>query len=222
MSFVKKLLTGAGNVTKLDFPDKTPQFILVEAVDVDLPLTGYKVSVGGESTIAIASSQTHLQALSKFLMEPLLGANIRIGQIIVLADGAIKGKGCEVDLTNAGATTPDLHAFSMGSGGVPAVVETKTIQDGNDADFSDFDVLIFDPANLENIQINFFGINGQKDWSEPNLTQVEIDCMFAMEHPADVNGQLAGLSIIDNSDEKIDSVNISAIGGTIKVLTASL
>lgn len=207
---VDTLVTGAGIDTVINLP-YVPEFILVGETDTDLPLTKVSISVGGSDYQNI-NGQSLIQADSKIDMEGLLGADVKIAQVIAVADGLIPFQTCQVRLTNAGATTPNIYAFSTSMGSRVFSKGTTTIQDNSSDVFDGFQALIFDPTNLDYVQVTW------EDGTNQKMTEAELKAVFAVLNQSDANGELAGLLVLNNALNIFQSVEIYTSGGALTVL----
>lgn len=208
------MVTGAGVVTTIDFENGFPQFLLVDAVDADLPVTKFEVTIAGQSFQNI-TGQTLIQAFSKYMMESLLGADVKIGQTLMLTNGFLGNQNGQVKLTNAGVTTPNVYYHSItrgneafGSGMVP-------IQDLGSKRFAKFIALFFDDTNFDYANVTFKF--GNVRWTD-KFTAAELPALFARDNQADADGKLAGITVIDNKSGAIEAVELYANGGALNVL----
>lgn len=207
------LTTGAG-VDTLITRRGVPAFILIGAVDTDVPLTNLNVTIGGDVTIKI-SGQTHIQAFAKYLMENLSGADVKIGMLLKVANDFIADQNLELVLTNAGVTTPDVFGFSEGkTDAQPVAAGQQTIQADDSVFYAgNFTALFFPDTNFDYAQIEFAD-GGFSD----KLTGAEIDALFALKNQCDADGRLAGLHVIDNKDSSIVGVTLyTDNGGTLTI-----
>ena len=213
MSQIDTLVGGAGNVTTINLDNGVPQILLIGDGSTDLPISNIQLSVSGKTYIS-ASVQALIQAYSKWLMQSLLGADVKVAQAIILANGFIPGKNCQIELTNAGATTPAIYAHSINKGNAPMSCGQSVVLDSGSQLFSGFEALFFDPANLDYVDVTFD--DGHKD----KFTSAELSVLFARGNQADASGLLGTMQAIDNSRGNISQVEIYASGGNITVLQA--
>ena len=207
---VATLTTGDDVETIINQPF-VPEYILIGTIDTDLPLTKLDITIEGENKQQI-SEQSLIQAISKIDMGRILGADVKVGQLIRVADGYVGGVNIQVRLTNADATTPDIYFFSTKSGSRAAVAGMVTIQDLSSQLFSGFSKLFFDPANLDYAQVDF-------TTHTEKMSAAELAGMFTMMNVTDADGKLAGILAIENI-ENITGVTLYANGGSISVLSA--
>jgi prepilin-type processing-associated H-X9-DG protein len=219
MSQVSTLVTGAGIDTIINLP-YVPEVLLIGESDTDLPIQGLSIQVGGKDYQNI-QSQALIQAFSKWKMEGMLGADVKIAQRIPISNGFIAGQNCQIRLTNAGATTPAIYAYSQGKGDDVLEAGTLTVQAQTSQVFPQFMALFFDPANLDYANITF--LDGHQD----KFTAAELRAMFAEMNETDADGELAGLICIDNTAEDDEGEGYIASaelwttnGGTCTVLVA--
>lgn len=216
MSKFGTLITGNGVATIVNLPF-VPQFLLVGTVDTDLPIEGLSVSIEGVDKISIVDNQSLLQAYAKWSMEGMLGADVKIGQLLKIADGKISGKDCQITITNAGVSTPDIYAYSDRKGANGLNFGTSTIQSSSNKVYNQFGALFFPTANVDYAQVTWK--NGHSD----KLTVPELRSLFVQTNQTDADGQLAGITVIDNlaaADARglIDSVDLyTTNGGTCTV-----
>jgi len=204
----------------------TPANILIGTVDTDVPLSAFSVSIRGLQTINI-TAQARIQAFAKWLMAGVLGADVKKGMLLKLADEAVTGQSCQIRTTNATATTPGVFEFSDGkNGNSPKVVAAgeETIQASSVQRFdgNNFDLLAFDPSNVTDVQFEFISANGSV--FSQLMTAVEIDAMLVAQGvTTDADGRLAGLTAIDNTDNRIVSATFNNGGaGTTTVLKVNV
>lgn len=210
MSRIGALTTGAGieSIFNLSY---VPEFILVGTTDTDLPLTRVSVSVAGEDFQNI-NGQSLAQADSKINMEGILGADVKVGQLYQVADGLLPGQTCQIRLTNAGATAPDIYAFSTSKGTKVLSKGTVTVKNNDHEMFSNFQALVFDPSNLDYAQVTW------ADGTNEKMSGPELNAVFSFLNTSDADGDLAGLLVLNNSLGIFLNVDVYADGGDIAVL----
>lgn len=219
MSLIGVLTTGSGIPTVINL-SYTPQFIQVGEVDEDLPLSSISIQVEGRDAINIPSAALAI-AFSKWQMESLLGADVKVAQIIKIATGRI-GKNSLITLVNAGATTPNIYAYSLSRG--QRILSVGTFQVNQDSNYTvkNFKGLFLDPTNLDYVELTF--VDGTKRFREKFL-EAELRTLFAMTNQGDANANLGTLVCIDNAAMRgrgvIDSATLFATGGNITVLRVS-
>lgn len=224
MSLKTALVTGVGVQTVVD-DDYVPEHILVGTVDTDLPLTGFSYSIDGHVKSNIIG-QALLQAFSKFQMKGLLGADVKVGQLLTIADGGVRKK-FQAVFTNAGATTPNIYLnATRNSDGLCVLASTLTIEASSSYKFEKFSGLIFPVANLDSAEITWKEKKGKetKEWTN-RLTGVELDALFATQNVTDADGRLIAQTVIDNSNGLKGVANpmsrvtlYTTAGGTMTVL----
>jgi hypothetical protein len=215
MGQIATLLTGAGVTTNIVGQTQCESVILIGDVDTALPIQGLTVEIDGSPFFNVQSAAL-LIAYSKWLNNTINGAAV-IGICLRIATGMMP-RNTNYRLTNAGATTPPVYAFSDNDMGVPFLVATKTINALSFDDFAQFSALFIQtPANLLNAEIAW--TNGSKK----TYLGVELDCMYAMKKQSEANGQLAGVTLIDNTDQSIKQVRINTNGvGANTIMVAKL
>lgn len=195
MSQISTLVTGAGVVTPVNL-QFVPQKILVGTVDTDLPVTAINWSIGGK-LVGNIGAQALAQSFSKFHMGGLLGADVKIGQVINIADGYIPNQQFQINFTNAGATTPAIYDASeeFYQGNV-MYVSPSVILDGANQGFSDFVALQMDPTNVDHADVTFLNPATGKTFTN-TLSVPELEAIFASENNTDADGLYAAMLTID-------------------------
>jgi hypothetical protein len=215
MSQIGTLITGAGIVTNIVGQSKCDAFLLIGDVDTANPLQGLSVEIEGVAYVSIANAATLLTAYAKWQSE-MTGATT--GVLFKIATGAIY-RNTTYRLTNAGATTPAIFAYSDAPDGVPFYASTATVNPLSSQVFERFSALFIQtPANVSSIEVVFS--NGYRE----TWTPVEADSYFNLFNQSEADGRLGGVSVLDNSDQKYKSVKINTnatVGGTA-VLMAKL
>ncbi len=214
MSQIGTLLTGAGVTTPIVGQSKCDMFLLVGDVDTANPLQGLVVEIEGVAFFTVANAATLLTAYSKWQQE-LTGSTV--GVLFKIATGAIY-KNTTYRLTNAGATTPAIFAFSEAPDGVPFYVSTVTINALSSQLFEKFSALFIQtPANIQSVEIEY--LNGYRE----TMAIVEVDARFSLYNQSETDGRLGGVSVIDNTNQSIASVKINTNNtGACTILQAKL
>ncbi len=208
-SLVGVMTTGAGVVTPIDLPF-VPSIILVGTVDVDLPVQGITTSIGGKNTQEI-TDQTVIQALSKLFMQGLLGADVKVAQIWKVANGQIDlkdGQKFRINLENAGATTPNVYAYSEQFGNRAIAVGQDSINARGNAIIQGVTALLFEDSNFSKADITY-----NDGHVESDLSLVELASILAQDEVCDADGKLAGVNVINFASNGISSVKLYAGSG---------
>lgn len=192
--------------------DYVPSFVLVDATDADLVVDSITLTVGGRTYQEI-TDQNVIQAISKLLMKGLLGADVKVAQILKLATGEVRnigdGQKCKLILGNAGITTPTVYAFSSAEGSMANIItigQDSINARGNAILSASF--LLFEDTNFSKADILY--LNGHK---ESDLSLVEIAAMLAMDQATDADGKLATVNVIDLAANGIAEVKLYAGAG---------
>ena len=194
---------GATLITK----NFVPAYVVIGLIDTDLVITEYSVTIGGVVRQQV-TTQVTVQAIAKYLMECLLGADVKIGMVLKLADGFIPDQTLELRLIQTGVTTPIVYGFSDSKGqGFPVLCGQSTILASSNQDYDNFTALFFPPANFDYAQIVF--TDGHSD----KLVAAELAALFTFQNQADADGYLAGQICIDNKEKSIGSVTLFTTGG---------
>jgi len=215
MAQIGTLLTGAGVQTVIAGQSQCDQFILLGTVGTAMPLSGLQVEIDNQPFFNVTNNATLLTAISKWMMETINGTGI-VGVLLKVATGRI-GRNTTFRLTNAGATTPAIFAWSDVEAGAPIVAGTKNINPSSYEDFSKFSALfIGTPANLSTAEFQFS--NGAR----ATMTGVEVDAMFSINNQTEAGGELGGISVIDNRDQSITSVRLNIITAATTIAQTKL
>lgn len=209
-------LTASGD-TIINLPF-VPQYLLIGTVDTPLTITKLSVSIEGNEQTNI-SGLALIKAFSQWMMEGMLGADVKVGQIIKIADGKILGKDCQIQVTNGSATTPTYYAFGDRNGSTGIKAGMSTIQASSNKLYNAFGALMFASTNIEYAQITWN--NGYTD----KLTIPEMRALFVMNNVSDADGELSAITVIDNLNStddargQIASVDLyNGSGGTTTVV----
>jgi hypothetical protein len=210
---ITTMITGVNVKTIIDRPS-TFENILIDAVDTNLPLNALNVTVGGQAQIQIEGTNS-IMAFAKYLMSSILGADVKVGLLIKAANNFIGNQAVQVVLTNSGATTPKVYAFSTGKTvAVPVKAGQRTLQASDSLRFTDFTGLFFDPANFNYAIIQF------ADGFEDQLSAKELAALFGMSgNSSDADGLLATQVAIDNKRGNIRSATLYTTSGGSMVVT---
>lgn len=222
MSKIGDLTTGAGVQTSLD-KNKLHQYILVGDIETSLPITQFVASVSGVTKIRVVG-QAIVQAFSNLVGSALLGANVKVGQALPIANGGAGNTACNYSLTNAGATTPEIFGNSIdmidtsGRNNGLVSADMVVIQDGDSQSFTDFDYLIVDATNLQDDVTNYDFYSG---WNESALSIAELEEIATLELSyTDADGRLSGCIIVPG--QSVERATLFASGGTVPVCVVNL
>lgn len=200
MAQIGTLVTGAGVQTVIAGQSQCEAVIVIGSVSTANPLQGLQVEIDGTTFININNQATLISAYAKWMAQFV---STLVGVVFKIATGRIP-RNTTYRLTNNGATTPAIYAFSDNSSGVPFLVGTKQINASSYEDFSKFSALfIGTPANLSTAEMIF------KDGTKSTMTFQELDALFSSKCQAEANGELLGVTVIDNRDQSITSVRLN-------------
>jgi len=209
------LLTGAGVQTSFPAVSQLEAAIVIGDVDTAIPISGLSIDVDGKSFINITGVQTLLAAWAKWKMKAIQGSAV-VGMVLRVATGRIV-RPTTYRLTNAGATTPNVYAFSDSDNGIPIDAATGQINGNSNQTFENFSALFLQtPANVLNYVVTFS--NG---FSVP-LTTVEMDAYFASQYDSEANGELGGVTTIDNTDQKFRSIQVNTTASALVYLKVAI
>lgn len=199
---VAALTTGAGVNTTVGPQAQLEGNILIGDIDTAMPLQGLKVVVDGSTKIDVQGSQPLVSTLAKFAQ---LIAGAVVGLILKVATGRVY-KNSTITLTNGGATTPAVYAWSDSQNGVPLEAQTDGILALQNKTYSDFSGLFVTPAaNVGSFDVDF------ADGTSQNMSVVEADAMFSQSSQTEANGRLdAVVTGFDNRGRNISQVKVNA------------
>lgn len=202
MSQLTTLLPGVGINTNVLGLTQLDNIILVGDSDDVNVLQGLRIDVDNDTKINI-QSQIILTAFAKW-MNNVVGPAAAIGLVFRIASGRIKGNNIAITLTNAGATTPAVYAFSDAESGLPLEATTATI---NALSYNDYDsfsaVIVANPAAIASIEVEF--TNGCKS----TMIAVEAAALFVSQgNAAEALGYLGGALVFDNRGGTFRKVRI--------------
>ena len=200
----------ASNPTTFNFTGFCPEAILVDTVDASLVIDSLSVTVAGEQKQEVDDQQV-IQAMSSIAMAGLLGASVKQGQLIKIANGQVdigEGQQCRVVLGNAGATTPTVYAFSTAKGNRAYESNQDSINARANQKIQDVDFLLFEDTNFSKATINY-----RDGHVESDLSLVEIAAMNAAVNPvADADGKVSGVNCV--SFNRLDNESVVLFAGT--------
>jgi hypothetical protein len=207
------LITGAGVQTTFSGQSQCEEYIVIGDVDTPNALRGLSVEIDGTPFINIQNSAPLISAFQKWQMETCGAA---VGLMLKVATGNIS-RNTTYRFTNDGVTTPTVRVFSDSKNGIPILATTKSINASSFEDFSKFSSLLLSlPANVSSVEVVF------ADGHKSTMTIEEVDALFALKNQSEADGRLAGVSVIDNTDQSIQSVRIFAGAASVTVLIAKL
>lgn len=213
MSLIGQMTTGDGIVTVLGGRSHADEFIVIGDVDTANPLEGLNVEIDGVTYINVVDNAAIIQAYAQWMMKRTGAAGSTLpGLVIKVATGNVP-QSTTYRFTNAGATTPNIYAFSDNDVGVPFMLGTKTINASSYLDFKKFSALfIGTPANVSSVEIVF------KSGRKETMTMQEVGALFAMQQDSEANGYLAGVGVIDNTKQTIKSVRVYCTADTVMAI----
>jgi hypothetical protein len=219
MSKIGTLTTGAGVVTTINI-QYVPEYLLIgsgfNAADVDVSAISWNVA--GKELVNL-SGKDPVNAYAKYKNEGDL-TNQLVAQIFQLGFGYLANQQFQIRITNNGAGTPDIFAFSRRRGaGRVLTASQQVILDGANQRFDNFLALHFDPTNVTRADVNFVDPKTKQTFSE-TLEPDEIDALFGLDNISE-DGKLSSLAIMDNVNlltkrgVYISSVNLFASGANV-------
>lgn len=214
MSKLGTLTTGAGIQTSFSGQSQCDAVIVIGDVDTAVPISGLSIEIDGKPFINITGVQTLLAAWAKWKMKAIQGAAV-VGMCFRVATGRI-AKTTTYRFTNAGATTPDVYVFSTQENGIPVEAATNQINASSNQDYEKFSALFVQtPANVASYEVTFS--NGYN----VTLSTIEMDTYLAAQYDTETNGELGGVTVINNTDQKFKKIRINATTAVV-VLTVKV
>lgn len=196
MSLIGSLAAGPGveTVFNLQF---VPQFLLVGgAFNNGLDLSAMSWNIAGKERVS-SQVEAQINAFAKLQENGYLGANPAVNQIIQVSDGYLGNQQFQLRMTNDNAGTQDVFAFSRRRGnGRLFSLASQTILASANQRFQGFLSLIIDETNVDNLDITFFDPMYKRQFND-RFSVIEANALFGLDNISD-DGQLAGLTIIDN------------------------
>lgn len=217
MAQIGVLLTGVGVATVLAAQSQCESFLLIGDVGTPPPLDGLSVEVDGIPFIQINDNDL-ITAFAQWQQEVDAGA-AQLGYMFKIATGKVQ-KNTTIRLVNAGATTPNIYAFSDAGVGVPMQATTKTTNANSYDVFEKFSALMIKGhANISTLEVVW------ADGSKATVSVAEMAAYNNLFYNSDTDGFLQGniVLLIDNTKGQIKSVQANTnAGGTITTLVVKL
>lgn len=209
MSQIGTLTANATTTFNLQF---VPEFLVIGDVSgINIAL---ETVIKGKTRI-IAPNPTLFRGLSQVGMAGLLSIQ-EVSKVYQISNGGKGNETCQIKITNATATTPDVYAVSTGpNDGTVIAVSTSQVDANSNQEYKVFDKLAVDITNpLRNIQIKF--ANGWED----SFTVEEVNALLATMTPAfdDTASITQNTMIFDNQAGIFESVRIFAAGNAVEVM----
>jgi hypothetical protein len=196
MALIGSFPASASAVFNLDF---LPEKFLVQSTSwPDQSLSSFSVVTSGIQLFSITNVD-RLTALAKFdsgaiLQDPNLtpsNQDNQTAQYLRLATGRVN-KATTITGTNSAGAARNVYAASTSISDIARRAVEQSINPSANATFSNFEALIFSPANILRAQITF--ANGFSD----EYTPEELAALYANYHVSDSGGYLQGLLCIDS------------------------
>lgn len=207
------LITGAGVATTFPGQAQMDEYVVIGDVDTAPPLQGIQVEVDGTPFINIVNNAALVGAFQKWQQE-MTGATV--GLQFKVGTGSI-ARNTTYRFINNGATTPMVKVYSDSKNGVPIVATTKQVNINSYEDFTKFSALFLSlPASVSTVEIVF------ADGHKATMTIEEVDALFSLNNNSEADGRLNAVSVINNTDQSIQTVRVFAGGTAVTVLIAKL
>lgn len=225
---IPALTTGAGVATIIAGQNQCDNVIVVGTVDTANPLQGLQVEIGGTPFINITNSAAIVGAFAKWINGTIAaGTNTVVGLCFRIATGLIS-KNTKLTFTNNGSTTPSVYSYSDGANGAPFMAATNQININSNQLYEKFSALIVSvPANLLNADVIFRnrGTDGRFDGTttKSTLTPIELAADYIQyNNNAEAGGLLNGCLIIDNRQQRFQSIKLYTASTAVNVCTVAL
>lgn len=188
-----------------------PELVVIATVDQANPISNLTVTIGG-TVYQSLSAQARITAAMKYLVQGLLGADVKIGSILKIADGFLPTETLQLTATNADASVYTVYGFSTGRGSKKVMAGETTIQASSYETFEQFTSLLLDATNLNRVDIMF------EDGHTDPFSAAELQALFVMRNTSDADGDLGSLICIDNRFGNILQAKIfTTSGGSMTV-----
>ena len=214
MSLIGVLAASTSSLFNLDY---LPERLLIGTIDSPSIASNLSVVCSGRQMMSVTAA-ARINALAKFDQGAFLGTSALAPNWIRLAPTRVN-KAATINITNSGATTPDVYAASTSRGNIGRTAVEQTINASANQTFTEFEALFFDPTNLLRVNLTF------ADGFNDDYSPAEIDALFASENVSDANGRLSGLSCIKSdragANDILQAVIYTTSGGSITVLKTS-
>lgn len=196
MSQIGTLTGGAGVVTTINL-QYVPEYIVVGTAFANTVLSGISWNISGQEQVNV-SGAVSVNALAKFKNRGTL-TNQTVDTIFSTGFGYLQNKQFQLRLTNAGATTPAVLAFSrkFGNGRVLTAAQ-QVVVDGANQRFRNFLGLQFLPTNVSRVDLTFRNPKTGETYSDSFLP-AEVNALFGLDNISE-DGVLSTLSVLDNSN----------------------
>jgi len=212
MAQIGTLTTGAGVQTVIAGQSQCEEYLLIGDVDTANPLQAIQVEIDGTPYITI-NTAVLITAYMKWLMQT---AGAAVGLLFKVSTGMIK-KNTTYRLTNAGATTPAIFAFSDSKNGIPFIATSKQINPSAYEDFEKFSALMVTaPANVSSIEMSF------ADGHRATMSAAEAAALTALRFETETDGYLGTCLVIDNTNQNIVGCRIFCVTTALTVLVVKL
>jgi hypothetical protein len=224
MSQIGTLTTGAGVVTTINL-QFVPEFIFVGTSFTNSVLSGLAWNVGGKELVNLSGANP-VNAFAKFKNTPDVSTGI-ITNVFATGMGYLANQQFQLRLTNAGATTPAIYAFSRRRGnGQVLTASQQVVLDAANQRYSNFLSLMFDATNVARADITFRKAKTSESFTD-SFEPEELKTLFGLDNPNEA-GLLASLTVIDNSNllanqgVYVESITLYASGGNVTVTVEGL
>lgn len=189
-----------------------PEVLVIDDVDADNVLDRLSVRISGQPLIDI-SNQSLIGAYGKLNNAGILGADVKVALVYPIALGKMNNKEVEITLSNTSASAISVYGFGTAKSNIARKVATQTVNDGSNAEYMGFDALIFDPANVDTVEIEFN--NGFRDTFRPQeIKALMSKIAVALDEDGLLNGNLALINTLNT----FKSAQIYSTGGDTTVL----
>lgn len=196
MSQIGTLTTGAGVVTTINL-QYVPEYIICGSSSANTVLSGISWNISGNEQVNV-SGAVSVNALAKFKNRGTL-TNQTVNTIFSTGFGYLPNKQFQVRLTNAGATTPAIYAFSRQFGNNRVLTASQQVViDGANQSFSNFLGLQFLPTNVSRVDLTFRNPRTGAAFTDSFLP-AEINALFGLDNISE-DGVLSTLAVLDNSN----------------------
>jgi hypothetical protein len=202
MSKLGNLVGGVGAVTVFNL-GYLPEKLVIGSITDASAISSILVEVDGQATLKL-SSIAEIAAYMEFQNEVIASDGV-IGHSLTLSYGMLAGSSTTITLTNAGATTPAVYAYSTRQGRYPVLVASQSVIVNSFQRFTNFSALIFPPTNLDYVNVEFVNGFSQK------MQSAELSDLYASQNQTSDAIGLYSRNVI--SGLGIKAVEVYATGG---------
>lgn len=223
MSQIGTMTTGAGIVTVLNL-QFFPEFIMVKDV-TGLALSAVSWNIAGKELVNI-NGANDVTAFANFKQNVITSVP-GIATILTTGEGYLANQQFQLRLTNSGANTNAIFAFSRRRGNGRVIMSSQNvILDGANQKYTNFLSLAFLPDNVSRVDITFKQARTGTVFTDSFLV-AELAALLALDNQT-VTGTYSTLLTLDNTNllnqmgSFIEECTIYSTGGNVTVTSSGI